>query len=87
MSTKYDFTSWLETKNPDEPYRFTDSCGNCLMGQYMTSKGESWSFSRYNEYVKMVLGDHNEVLVLSALPQTMGAALARVKRMKVLEDA
>lgn len=77
--SRYDFTAWLETKNPDETYRFADSCGNCLMGQYMTSKGETWSFDRYNEYIHMVLGESS---VLCNLPQTMGDALARVKKLE-----
>ena len=80
--SKYDFTSWLETKNPDEKYNFSDGCGECLMGQYMASKGEEWSFPRYNEYVNTVLGEDN-VSILSSTPQTFGGALARVR---VLED-
>lgn len=81
-ASKFDFTAWLETKNPDEIYNFSDSCGRCLMGQYMTAKGEEWSMPRYNDYVQDVLAGKTDVL--SAYPQTMGSALTRVK---VLEDA
>lgn len=81
---KYDFKAWLETKNPDEEYRFTDSCGACLMGQFMGSQGEKWSFPRYSEYVQMILGDCGETLILNTEPQTMGGALKRVQ--KILEE-
>lgn len=80
--SKYDFAAWLETKNPDEKYNFSDGCGSCLMGQYMASKGVAWDFGHYASYVYNVLDDH--VDILSADPQTMGGALARVKS---LEDA
>jgi hypothetical protein len=81
-ASKFDFTSWLETKSPGESYDFMDCCGDCLMGQYMTHKGESWSMTRYNDYLLMVLGGSPEVL--NSLPQTFGGALDRVR---VLEDA
>jgi hypothetical protein len=84
MTSTYDFKAWLETKNPATTYNFHDSCGNCLMGQYMASKGESWEFSRYIEYLDNVLGVAN-VSVLSAHPETFGGALDRVN--KVLEIA
>lgn len=76
-ASKFDFAAWLETKNPDEYYEFSDSCGNCCMGQYMTAKGEQWSMPRYNDYLHMVLGGSSEVL--NEHPQTFGAALQRVK--------
>lgn len=81
--SKYDFAAWLETKNPSEEYKFSDGCGSCLMGQYMASKGEEWSFPKYNEYVHNVLDGH--VWVLSSTPQTFGDALKRTK--EVLENA
>lgn len=80
--TKYDFTSWLETKDPNERYSFSDGCGACLMGQYMAAKGVAWDFGRYTNYVTDILGEH--VSVLSSEPQTMGGAL---KRVKALVDA
>lgn len=73
--SKFDFTAWLETKDPNEGYSFSDGCGACLMGQYMASKGVEWDFGRYMNYVDTVLG--GEVSVLSAEPQTMGGALKR----------
>lgn len=75
--SKYNFAAWLETKDPDEKYNFSDGCGGCLMGQYMASKGVEWDFGHYASYVYNVLD--NNVDVLSAEPQTMGGALARVK--------
>jgi len=81
-STKYDFKAWLETKPSDGKYTFTDSCGHCLMGQFMTSVGESWSMPRYTEYVNEVIGGNT--FILNSEPQTFGGALARVR---VLEDA
>lgn len=75
--SKYDFTSWLETKDPDEKYNFSDGCGACVMGQYMASKGAVWNFGLYTDYVRDVL--NNNVEVLKNEPQTMGGALARVK--------
>jgi len=83
-ASKFDFTAWLETKDPDEKYQFSDGQGCCLMGQFMASQGEEWSFPRYNEYVNMVLGEEHGVAVLSTEPQSMGGAL---KRVKALEDA
>lgn len=80
--SKFDFTAWLQTKNPNESYNFNDSHGCCLMGQFMTSVGEDWSMSRYNELCNSVLGGRTHVL--SGSPQTMGAAFERVK---ALEDA
>lgn len=79
--SRYDFASWLETKNPNERYEFNNGCGRCLMGQYMTSKGESWDFNLYNLYVKTILGESN-VSVLSSQPQSMGAALTRVRALE-----
>jgi len=63
--SKYDFTSWLETKNPDEEYKFSDGNGCCLMGQYMTSKGDEWSFPLYANYVNAVLGEQNTSVMSS----------------------
>ena len=83
--SKYDFTSWLETKDPNEEYKFSDGNGCCLMGQFMTSQGEEWSFPRYNELVNTLLGEQYGVTILNSTPQTMGGALARTK--KLLEDA
>lgn len=77
MSNKYDFNAWLETKNPGDGYRFSDGCGECLMGQFMSSIGVAWDFNTYNEYVRDVLDDR--VYVLSQEPQTFGAAKQRLK--------
>lgn len=81
-ASKYDFRAWLETKNPDETYRFSDGCGACLMGQFMASRGEEWTFGKYINYVDAVL-DGN-VSVLSVEPQSMGGALERIQ--KILEE-
>ena len=79
----YDFKAWLETKDPNEAYQFVNCRGNCLMGQYMASKGQSWDTTVYTQYLTDVLGGHSTVL--SVAPETFGGALERVK--KVLEDA
>jgi hypothetical protein len=83
MMKAYDFKAWLETKDADETYDFMDCCGNCLMGQYMRSKGERWEMGRYVEYVRDVLGKSS--IVLQSEPQTFGGALGRLN--KVLEEA
>lgn len=78
--SKYDFKAWLETKNPDEKYNFSDGCGECLMGQFMSHKGVKWDFGIYVGYINTVLGEDN-ISVLSAEPQTFGGALKRVKEL------
>ena len=80
--SKFDFTAWLETKNPNEKYNFSDMHGCCAMGQYMAARGESWSMPRYGEYVAEVLASQSAIL--SNYPQTFGGALERVR---MLEDA
>lgn len=77
MSNKYDFNAWLDTKAANTPYNFHDSCGACLMGQFMASRGESWDFLKYQEYVDGVLGGSHAVL--SESPQTFGAAKQRLQ--------
>jgi hypothetical protein len=79
----YDFKAWLETKDPSKTYSFMDCCGHCLMGQYMASQGEEWSFPVYNKYCQDVLGGNT--LLLQTDPQTFGGALDRLN--KVLEEA
>lgn len=76
---KFDFAAWLDTKPADGEYNFADSCGECLMGQYMSSKGERWNFPRYQEYVDRVLGGTHAVL--SEQPQTFGSARQRLKQL------
>lgn len=79
MSNKYDFAAWLETKDPATEYHFSDSCGHCLMGQFMASKGEAWDFDLYNYKVQEVLsGCHS---VLSEQPQTFGDARQRLRQL------
>jgi len=80
--SKYDFTSWLETQNPDREYNFCNSAGGCLMGQFMTSIGERWNINRYQYLCDTLIGGHQAVLRQE--PQTMGDAL---KRVRLLEDA
>lgn len=77
--SKYDFAAWLETKDPNKEYAFSDGCGECLMGQFMASQGALWSFPLYQEYVNDVLGEQYGVTILSSSPQTFGGARARVK--------
>jgi hypothetical protein len=79
MSKAYDFKAWLETNDAAKTYNFLDSRGQCLVGQYMASKGEEWDFYRYVEYVTDVLGSSN-TLVLQSEPQTFGGALDRLNK-------
>jgi hypothetical protein len=83
MSNAYDFKAWLETKDPNQEYHFMDCQGNCLMGQYMASKGQRWDMDVYADHIIDVLGGNG--WLLQEMPQTFGGALDRVK--KVLEDA
>lgn len=82
--SKFDFTSWLESQDPNEKYNFGDCQGTCLMGQYMASKGASWSMPNYHDFCLNVLG--GKTSVLSCMPQTKGNALVRVKELES-EDA
>lgn len=77
MSTKYDFAAWLDTKNAEETYKFSDACGACGMGQYMASRGQKWDFDVYNEYISAILD--RKIEVLSAEPQNFGAARQRLR--------
>jgi hypothetical protein len=72
-----DFIVWLGSKDPDESYNFNDCTGECLMGQYMQTKGVMWKSGRYTEFCHMVLGGGGNQSVLSNSPQTYGAALER----------
>ncbi len=55
MAKKYNFRAWLKTMPDDKVYDFNNCSGNCAMGQYMSSIGETWDIGVYNEHIKREL--------------------------------
>ena len=75
MTVKFDFQAWLKTKPDDEPYNYYDSCGNCAVGQFMTSRGEEWNYARYSQIASEVCGGYHTALRES---ETFGALKQRI---------
>lgn len=74
--TLTDFIDWLRIHDANETYNYADNCGDCLMAQYMASKGVEWSFGKYSEFCNQVF-DNGSQSVLNVQPWTFGDALRR----------
>lgn len=89
-----DFVGWLETHDPEKTYDFKDNMGYCLIGQYMATKGLRWGEGEYQPTIAKIFGTGfswvglslPEWKVLSAQPQTFGAALRRTKKFFGIEE-
>lgn len=83
--SRSDFIQWLESKDPNEGYNYSNTCGDCLIGQYMTHKGHEWDINIYSEFCARILGREEgiypNIFVLSLSPQTFGGALNRVREL------
>jgi hypothetical protein len=82
-----DFIDWLGTQDSKKSYDYSDTCGGCLMGQYMTAKGIEWSppmgisssLASYHDTCGKVFSGPN-LWVLTDCPRTFGAARERAIR-------
>lgn len=77
------FMAWLETKDPNEEYCWSNS-GHCLFAQYGAHLGGKTYFAVMDGWrdagLSAVLGFYNNKLgVASCQPHTFGAALERTK--------
>ena len=83
-----DFIAWLETKNPNETYDYTNKTGQCCLGQYMADRGIEWprDWSPIYKAVGRAVGGHSPAFQ-SVLSGRLGGPERRVPFGETLERA
>lgn len=79
-----DFIEWLETKDPQEEYNFTD-LGSCAVVQYSTARGIRPYTGQYTGVCRKLFGgDYHRyaISVLAGDDQTFGAILNMAKSLQ-----
>lgn len=82
-----DFISWLETRDPNAKYDFGDIKGNCLVGQYLASRGVAWVKGKTMESeIYQECTGPGACFIAVRTPWTYGAALNRARKVLLARE-
>lgn len=78
-----DFIEWLETKDPDETYKYAD-LGACVVVQYAATRGIKPMTGRYSEVCHKLMGNSGniQIKILYDHDCTFGSVLKRAKQLQ-----